>query len=335
MSWKERFPGFRLRLTRWGGVFLVALLVLGLAAVNTGNNSLMAILGLALGTYAVSGGWSRQVLGAVRVRTTPPPDVYAERPAVVDVEVVNTSRWLPAYGVVVRGRDGRVVVMEELLPPRSGRVHAVETVFPRRGRQPLGPWRVEIALPLGFFLKSKRVVEDTDVLVYPKLLASGIPPERSDARRLSMTHPAGRGREGDVTQLRDWREGDDPRQLHWKQTARQQRPIVADRQHHVDAPVVVVLDTRLEDPDDPALLERFEHLVSLAATTVVERLTRGVSVGLLAGAVRLPPVAGIENAGRLLAVLAEVEPQNIAASPPPPSVRGSLHTIRVALGRTA
>jgi len=335
MSWKERFPGFRLRLTRWGGVFLVALLVLGLAAVNTGNNSLMAILGLALGTYAVSGGWSRQVLGAIRVTATPPPDVYAERPAVVDVEVANTSRWLPAYGVVVRGRDGRLVVLEELLPPGARRAHAVETVFPRRGRQPLGPWRVEIALPLGFFLKSKVVVEDAAVLVYPKLLASGVPPERSDGRRLSMTHPAGSGREGDVTQLRDWREGDDPRQLHWKQTARQQRPIVADRQHHVDAPVVVVLETRLEDPEDPTQLERFEHLVSLAATTVVERLTRGVSVGLVAGASRVPPVAGIQHAGRLLTVLAEIAPQSLATATPPPPVHGSLHTIRVALGRTA
>ena len=253
MSWQERFPGFRLRLTRWGGVFLIALLVLGLAAVNTGNNSLMAILGLALGSYAVSGGWSRQVLGAVRVTAAAAPDVYAGRATVVDVEVVNTSRWLPAYGVVVRDGRGRVVVMDELLAPRGRRAHAVETVFERRGRQPLGPWRVEIALPLGFFLKSKAVVDDVEVLVYPRLLASGVPPERSDGRRYAMTHPAGRGREGDVTQLRDWREGDDPRQLHWKQTARQQRPIVADRQHHVDAPVIVVLEIRLGS-DIPRLI---------------------------------------------------------------------------------
>jgi uncharacterized protein (DUF58 family) len=335
MSWQERFPGFRLRLTRWGGVFLIALLVLGLAAVNTGNNSLMAILGLALGTYAVSGGWSRQVLGAIRVTAAPAPDVYAGRATVVDVEVVNTSRWLPAYGVVVRDGRGRIVVMEELLAPRGRRVHAVETVFERRGRQPLGPWRVEIALPLGFFLKSKAVVEDVRVLVYPRLLASGVPPERSDGRRYAMTHPAGRGREGDVTQLRDWREGDDPRQLHWKQTARQQRPIVADRQHHVDAPVIVVLDTRLEDPDDGVQLERFEHLVSLAATTVVERLSRGMSVGLVAGPVRVAPVAGASQAGRLLAVLAEVTPQDPATATPPPAVRGVMRTIRVALGRTA
>ena len=332
MSWKERFPGFRLRLTRWGGVFLIALLVLGLAAVNTGNNSLMAILGLALGTYAVSGGWSRQVLGAIRVTATPPPDVYAERPAVVDVEVANSSRWFPAYGVVVRGRDGRVLVMEELLPPGGRRVHAVQTAFPRRGRQPLGPWRVEIALPLGFFLKSKVVAEDAVVLVYPKLLASGVPPERSDGRRLSMTHPAGRGREGDVTQLRDWREGDDPRQLHWKQTARQQRPIVVDRQHAAEAPVYLVLDPRVPDPRDPAARDRFELAVSEIATAVVGRLRRAAPVGLVVGPIVIPPVRSSRQVARLLRPLAEVELAEMDADGPADPVGHAVGRSFVAVG---
>jgi len=46
MSFADAFPGFRLRLTSWGAAYLVASIILGLAAVNTGNNALMALLGL-------------------------------------------------------------------------------------------------------------------------------------------------------------------------------------------------------------------------------------------------------------------------------------------------
>ena len=88
MSFTDSFPGFRLRMTRWGVGYLVACLVLGLAAVNTGNNALMAILGLALGSYVISGLWSRQVLGSIGVRVRLPKEVFAGRPAVVEVDLV-------------------------------------------------------------------------------------------------------------------------------------------------------------------------------------------------------------------------------------------------------
>ena len=42
-------------------------------------------------------------------------------------------------------------------------------------------------------------------------------------------HLMGRGREGEITQLREYRDGDELRQVHWKQTARQQRLIAVDR----------------------------------------------------------------------------------------------------------
>ena len=43
MAFADAFPGFRLRLTRWGVAYLFASVVLGLAAVNTGNNATVYI----------------------------------------------------------------------------------------------------------------------------------------------------------------------------------------------------------------------------------------------------------------------------------------------------
>lgn len=309
MSFTDSFPGFRLRPTRWGLAYLVGCLVLGMAAVNTGNNALMALLGLALGSYAVSGAWSRQVLGSVTARVELPSEVFAGRPSVVDIELANASRWLPAYGLVVRDAGGNIVIRESLLEAGERSRHSVDTTFERRGWTTLGPWRLEVALPLGFFLKSKVLVDDRRILVYPRLLPISRSSVRRGGGRRAPDALEARGREGEVTQLRDFREGDELRSLHWKQTARQQTLVVVERQRPKEKPVFYVLDPRLEDIDDPTQHDRFERLVSDIATGIMRRLREGVPVGLVVGSIIVPPVRSSRRAPALLGPLAEVEPQ--------------------------
>ena len=316
MAFASSFPGFRLRPTRWGLVYLGVCLVLGVAAVNTGNNSLMAILGLALGSYVVSGIWSRHVLGRVSVAVKLPAEVFAERPAVIEVELHNDSRFFPAYGLTVRDRDGSVVVRDQLLSTRERHRHFVEVEFRDRGWHPVGPWRLEVLLPLGFFLKSKELIPKLMSLVYPRLL----PSFRVSTWRGGGRHTAevfdGRGREGDVTQLRDFREGDEVRQVHWKQTARQQRMVVVDRQRASETPVFFVVDPRLEDPGDSGQREQFERMISEVATGAVERIRSGDPVGLVIGPLVVPAVRMPRSAARLLRPLAEVEPQAMEGASP-------------------
>jgi len=308
MSITATFPGFRLRLTRWGGIFLVTMLVLGFAAVNTGNNALMALLAVSLGSYVVSGAWSRQVLGRVEVRVRLPKEVFAGRLTPVEVELENRSRFLPGYGLVVRDRAGRVQIVETLLPRSGSSRRVVEIEFDERGWNALGPWRLEVVLPLGFFRKSKQVLRGQAVLVYPRLLPTSSADARERGGRRSSDTLEDRGREGDVIQLRDFREGDDRRQLHWKQTARQQRLIVVDRERRSEQPVVFVVDPRVEDPDDPRTRNRFEHMISDVATGALRRIERGEAVGLIVGEVVVPPVRSPVRAARLLRPLAEVQP---------------------------
>ena len=308
MSFTATFPGFRLRLTRWGAIFLAAMLVLGFAAVNTGNNALMALLAVSLGSYVVSGAWSRQVLGRAEVRVRLPKEVYAGRPTPVEVELENSTRLFPGYGIVVRDRGGRVLIVESALAPSGVSRHVVEVEFDRRGWCELGPWHVEVALPLGFFRKSKEVLRGHELLVYPRLLPTSSVDARERGGRRSSDVLEDRGREGDVVQLRGFREGDDRRQLHWKQTARQQRLIVVDRERRTRQPVVLVVDPRVEDPEDPQVRERFEHMISDVATGALRRLERGDAVGLIVGGIHVPPVRSAARAARLLRPLAEVQP---------------------------
>jgi len=317
MSFADAFPGFKLRLTRWGGLYVAGCVILGLAAVNTGNNALMAMLAMALGSYVVSGTWSRQILASVDVAVSLPNEIFAGRTAFAGVTITNRSRLFPAYGLVLRGADGTVLLREGLVGRGAGVRRSVELAFERRGWTRVGPWRLEVLLPLGFFLKSKELLPEREVLVLPRLLdheprlaLNGGGGERS-AERYSD-----RGREGEVTQLRDYRDGDDHRQLHWKQTARQQRPIVVDRQHASQGPVFLVLDPRSREPEAPGVAELFESLVSEVATVAVHRLRREAPVGLVIGSTVVPPVRTPRQSHRLLRPLAEVELSGMDGSGP-------------------
>ena len=332
MGFANAFPGFRLRMTRWGLAYLAACVVVGLAAVNTGNNALMAILGLALGSYVISGLWSRQVLGSIEARVGLPREVFAGRPAVVEVELINGSRLFPAYGLVVRDFEGAVVLQEPFVEAAGSRRHTVEVEFSARGWRQVGPWRLEVVLPLGFFLKSKTLVLDEPILVYPRLLPRSRLSVRRGGGRRAPDALESRGREGDVTQLRAYREGDEIRSLHWKQTARQQTLVVVERQRAAEKAVYFVVDPRLEDPDDPAQIERFERLVSEAATGIVRRLGEGVPVGLVIGGEVVRPVRSSRRAPVLLRPLAEVEPTSAMAEKPAPLMTDRKVVLAVAGG---
>lgn len=314
--WQRDFPGFKLRLTRWGGLFLILAIVLAFAAVNSGNNGLMAVLGCALGSYVVSGAWSRQVLAGTKVAVQSPPEVFAGRPALFEVELANTSRFFPAYGLVIRSADGAVLLAEPYLGPGERVRRIVGCSFADRGWRNSVAWRLEVVLPLGFFLKSKVVHSAGRVLVYPAPSRGAVECRPGADRGAGALRLVGRGREGEVFQLRDFRDGDDRRQVHWKQTARQQRLIMVDRQRRVAAPLVVHLDPMVEGPLDQERRGQFERRVSAVAGAILRRLERGDPVALSLGDEVFGPVELRSRARRLLEPLATVMPRSVVAAPP-------------------
>ena len=319
----SRFPGFSLRPAPVFWAFLVITPVLGAAALNTGNNALYMLLSLALGAFFASGALSRHTLGHLTAVVRPPRDVFAAAPTLVRVDVRNTSRWLPASGVVVRldGLPGSALA--PTVPCRGGGAAVdVQTVFGRRGRRRLPAVRIEVRLPLGFFVKAVTLPQEGEVVVYPRRFPAArarlAGPEREEmARGSGRRRPA-----GDVDVLREFRPGDDRRDIHWKQTARQQRVIVKERREHMAGARFVVFDRQITRPGDAELLQRFEDLVSEVASAAAGRLRAGDPVGLVVGSSVLPPAAGSGQVRAVLELLAVVEAAGPGEDPIPPAAAG-------------
>jgi len=313
----RRFPGFTLRPTGAFWTFLVAVPVLGLAALNTGNNALYLMLSLAMGAFVASGAFSRHTLSRVRVRLSAPPEVFAGAPVALRLVVSNLSFWLPAATVVCRleGMPGHAVV--GWVPPRGSVEASMPTVFRRRGRRALPTVVVEVRLPLNFFVKAVRWKQHGEVLVYPRRVRVGAIRWARLSRRETVTSRERGRRGGEVDQLREFRPGDDTRDIHWKQTARQQRTIVMERRELAVPVRYLVLDRQLSRRDSALLRERFEDLVSEVFSSAFAELRRGQPVGLVVGGAVTRPGTGPGHARRLFEQLALVEPVGPGEDPLP------------------
>ena len=91
------------RLTRDGIIYLGAVFILILAAVNTGNNLLFMILGCCLAGILISGVLSRAVLTGVELNFDLPERIFAEQPVLAEIELRNEKQLWPSFSLRVVG----------------------------------------------------------------------------------------------------------------------------------------------------------------------------------------------------------------------------------------
>ncbi len=87
--------------TRAGLIYILISVVIGIAAINTGNNLLYVVVAALLSAILVSGIASALVLRSLELDVHLPEHVFAGRPMLARLLLRNTSSWLPSFSVRV------------------------------------------------------------------------------------------------------------------------------------------------------------------------------------------------------------------------------------------
>jgi uncharacterized protein (DUF58 family) len=87
--------------TRAGLIYILISVVIGIAAINTGNNLLYVVVAALLSAILVSGVASALVLRSLTLDVHLPEHVFAGRPMLARLLLRNTSSWLPSFSVRV------------------------------------------------------------------------------------------------------------------------------------------------------------------------------------------------------------------------------------------
>lgn len=310
-------PPRRLKFTREGRYFVAISVGIGMAAINTGNNLLYLLLGWLLSVIIASGVLSEQVLRGLRIQRRPPGRIFAGQAFLMEISVENTKRSLASYSIEVEDRIAGGVLDKKcyFLKVPAGRTQrtSYRHTFPRRGLYRFTGFRVGTKFPFGLFRKSRDLEVGKDLIVYPHIHPITVPPPRAHyagndtARQL--------GRRGEFFGLREYRDGDDRRDIHWRSTARTGRPLVREYEDESQKRAVIVLDNALPAPaqasdgatessENTRATAAMERAISAAASMTTAYLSKGYAVELVARGCRVPSGAGPTQVTRMLEALA-------------------------------
>jgi uncharacterized protein (DUF58 family) len=265
------------KLTREGIIYLAAVFILILAAVNTGNNLLFLILACMLSGILASWALSMMVLAGIELKFDLPEHIFAEQPVLAEIELRNDKRAWPSFSLLVVGgtkkSPGEILtrpVFFPFIPRMNAARQKVELRFLRRGVYRQDSFGIRTRFPFGFFEKTRDVSSPIDIIVYPKVE----PTEQFyEVLPLLSGEMASffRGRGHELHSLREYRPNDSVRFVDWKVTAKSGRMMVREFAREDERRVMLVLDPLIgpaghgSEGSNQKHLEQFERAVSMAA----------------------------------------------------------------------
>jgi uncharacterized protein (DUF58 family) len=318
------------RLTSDGALFLALALLCGLLSAGShrwSNIPLLMCL-VMLSMWLLSMWHGTRSLRALQLRRSHPDRVFAGEPLQVVLHLANHSR-LPAAGLLLtekieEDRDahpGDTTLFGGAGPrPNPARAPAVSggsfiTVIPGKGRQQgrysvivrrrglyhFGETRIETVFPLGFFSSRAARAVPGRLAVFPRMgeVDTGFFDDMDMALRHVRCSRPSRAEE-DFRGMREYRDGDNPKWIHWRSTAHSQRVMVKEFEEPQAKRVLLLLDTNLQRLGAQRF-SSFELSISFAATLARDLARRGYEV----------EVAALQPQGRMVRVTVARERRNL------------------------
>ena len=312
-TWARLRAWRRIRFT-WGGiVFTLGAAAVGFAAVNTGNNLLYLLLGAMLGIISVSSWFSEKMIRDLDITRRVPRGVTVGNNVRLVYSVRSLRKRIPTLAVEI----SETGLAEKAFLPRLPAGDAAETrslnQFIRRGIYPLRTVTLSTSFPFGLFLKERDLSLPGELVIWPRSDRPVRPPALAQGRRRAGSAGAvgAPGTRGEYRGLREYRVGDDPRDIHWKSSARSRAPMVREYDADTSEDLWICLDSGGE-PDEQA-----EALVEVAASLAAQAAGAGRRFGLVTSQHRIQPAAGPGQLESVLDALARVDFHPAAAAPSP------------------
>jgi len=267
--------------------------MLGFAAVNTGNNLLYLMVSALLGFMAVSGILGQRNLQRLTIEIFPEEDLFANLPANISVQLHNRRRWLPAFLLQVEiGASHRLY---PAIPAGNTMKMSLPLTLAERGYQKVPDIWIRSCFPINFFIRSRRLVNQGQLLIFPQPLSVTIPLNQTESRHARHQELVQPGNDGELRNIDSYQSSDPLKAIHWKLSARHDDYKVK-RLNRLGAPAVTVNLTDFSGS--------LEQRLSRCTFAIIQMTRQQQAVGLQLDEQRIAPAAGRNQQIKLLTELA-------------------------------
>jgi len=288
---KPRTQRGSFRVNGRGWIFLALAASVAFAAALKGNNLLFAIFCVLIAQFIVSGVLTIVVARGIEISRILPPSPSAGDVFTIGLRLRNLKRLWPVFclriedRVAAAGRPASLPPTPVWIPiagPRKRIRTACYATAPERGWIRLGPLTVVSEFTPGLFTYRRIVPVVNRLLVYPRLGVLNrrvLDPLLARVRYSDLpSNDFVRGNE-EFGGLREFREGDNPRNIHWKMSARiPGRLLVREYEDPRVRDAAILLETQILKPNDSRRRARLERAIPFAATLADALLAEGYRV---------------------------------------------------------
>lgn len=281
-------------MTKGGGFYVVLTLLLGFAAVNTGNNLLFLTVSAMLGFMAVSGilGWMN--IRWLFVKLTVPDEIYANLDSLVTIHVSNTKKYLPSFLLKVELCSRQLFI--PLLDKNGISTGSIVTSFAKRGRINIPDAVISSPFPVNFFVRYTTAKINHSLVVFPTPVSSAALLSINGQGDGGGGFSQAKGYEGDLIKIGNYTGAEPLKLIHWRLSAKHEILKVKELSAISDSPVIIELEKL---PGHNA-----EQRLSLAAFLVNMLVRENRPVGLKTAEVTITPSLSRGHRLHLLETLA-------------------------------
>ena len=305
----------RYKLTRDGWIFLSAIAIVVLAAINTSNNLLYMVLSVLLSVLLNFKFLETDILL--------PPRCIAGDVFAFSIRIRNLRRVFPMISVRIEPAAGSPLNFESFyfagINQLAHAKHISESVLPRRGRYTVREVIGTSRFPFGLLSKKHKCDVSGEIVCYPAI----VPRDRLNISALDEQGTIQRPERGagyELHTIRDYVYSDGARHVHWKASAKtaslKTREFAADEGRRV----ILALD-RFGTPEDT---EDFEEQVTRAASLAFHCTEDGSEVSFVSDDWQSGPGSPEVVLDSILEYLATVEMSAAASFPDVDPNGGSL-----------
>lgn len=291
-SWLSRMMPYHIEVTREGWLYFIIMVAVLMGALMGKSNLLLLVFGLLAGPFVLNGRIALTMLARNQVVRHLPERAMQGDWFSVDLTLSN-KRWLIGSWMMVvedhwkRGTEHLFpVVVFTRVAPGQERTGRYQLRLQHRGRYICGPVRLLTRFPLGLVERSYVLSCPGEILVHPHIgrLTAQWYREQQDADELVQhKRPRNGAFDDEFHRLREYRQGDSLRSIHWRTTARRNQLMVREYHQMRDLDLALVLDLWL--PRQPTAEDRahVELALCLAATICVDHCQKSRESSIFVG----------------------------------------------------